>query len=42
MAVSWVASAPGDGGSGLSADRLPSVYVMHVPWFREDSLTTAR
>uniref|UniRef100_A0A8C3AFM7 GPI inositol-deacylase n=1 Tax=Cyclopterus lumpus TaxID=8103 RepID=A0A8C3AFM7_CYCLU len=25
----------------LSADRLPNVYRIHVPWFREDSLTTA-
>lgn len=24
----------------LSADRLPSVYIMKVPWFREDSFTT--
>lgn len=26
----------------LSADRLPNVYIMNVPWFREDSFTTVR
>lgn len=26
----------------LSADRLPNVYRINVPWFREDSLTTVR
>lgn len=26
----------------LFADRLPNVYRIMVPWFREDSLTTVR
>lgn len=26
----------------LSADRLPNVYRINVPWFREDSITTVR
>lgn len=26
----------------LCTDRLPNVYIMKVPWFREDSVTTSR